>query len=385
MARGSIESLGDRHHRIRWDEPTGKGDKRRQREKTVHCKKKEAEGILRQILWDLENAPVFEPSQMTVKKAFGEFFAEREGNDLRGSSVGNYRSVFKNYVELVCGDMPLAFVDRRCLQAVIGRMNERGLMPYTVEVNHGYLCGFFSWVVKAGYLAESPVKGLTLPEVLSETPGVVLSSERCQGLLGLVKDSFLWRAIFLGLYSGLRPRELFGLSRDDVDLDSNPKGAEISVKRTLSPKGPFPQFGPPKSRTSRRVVVVDPVVREELRKWFDGAPEGFRNRRGPVDFRQVCAKSDGRVVRLGTAQRVFRDLLEGTEFEGFRLHDLRHTHASLLLLDGEAMLVVSLRLGHASILITVKMYGHLLPNSDGDAAARFGALLRGGLGKKSVG
>ena len=90
-------------------------------------------------------------------------------------------------------------------------------------------------------------------------------------------------------------------------------------------------------------------------------------------------------MSLPWAQKHFRKLVKETEFEGLRLHDLRHTHASLLLLDAEAMLVVSKRLGHAKIQTTVDMYGHLLPNSDAAAAARFASLVRRAREKKSVG
>ena len=123
--------------------------------------------------------------------------------------------------------------------------------------------------------------------------------------------------------------------------------------------------------------MVDPEVSEVLSALRDAAPVMYHNRFGPVDFRQVCARQDGRILSPKTALEELKRILKGTEFEGLKPHDLRHTHASLLLLDAEAMLVVSKRLGHAKIQTTVDLYGHLLPNSDGAAASRFGSLLRG--------
>ena len=60
-----------------------------------------------------------------------------------------------------------------------------------------------------------------------------------------------------------------------------------------------------------------------------------------------------------------------------RLHDLRHTHATLLLRDGVPIKVVSERLGHANAMITLGVYAHVMPGMQAEAAAKFGALLTG--------
>ena len=252
MARGSIKTLGPKRYLVRWEKPREKGEKRQQFEKVVEGTKKEAEAFLHEQQEEMKNPPAFVPSQITVAEAFHRCLAEREGNDLRARTVGAYRSLFNKYIEPVCGDMPLASVDRDCMQAVINRMKDRGLMPYTIQCQHGYLCGFFTWVVeKAGYLEETPVKNLTLPEVTSKTHGRVLSAAECIDLLDLLAGHDVWLPVYLGLYSGLRPGEIFALSWEDVDLGSNPAGAELSVNKTLHRVEPVPVFGPPKTRTSR--------------------------------------------------------------------------------------------------------------------------------------
>ena len=91
----------------------------------------------------------------------------------------------------------------------------------------------------------------------------------------------------------------------------------------------------------------------------------------PVDFRQVCAGPGGQILTRKIWSSAFHDILRREGLRKIRLHDLRHTHASLLLLDGESMLAVSRRLGHASIQTTINLYGHLLPNTDSDVASRF--------------
>ena len=96
----------------------------------------------------------------------------------------------------------------------------------------------------------------------------------------------------------------------------------------------------------------------------------------PMEFRQVCAESDGRILDGHRWRRAFRCKLRASGLKEVRLHDLRHIHASLMLLDGVPMHVVSKRLGHASIQTTIDQYGHRLPSTDADAASQFAGLLR---------
>jgi integrase len=80
------------------------------------------------------------------------------------------------------------------------------------------------------------------------------------------------------------------------------------------------------------------------------------------------------VTRVAAARRVLGDDALPT----IRLHDLRHTHASILLASGVPVKVVSERLGHASPIITLGVYAHVMPGMQAEAAAKFGALVYGG-------
>ena len=95
----------------------------------------------------------------------------------------------------------------------------------------------------------------------------------------------------------------------------------------------------------------------------------------PVEFPQVCAQPDGRITNAKSWGYAFRSKLRGAGLKAIRPHDLRHTHASLLLLNRVPMLVVSRRLGHAKIQTTIDKYGHLLPSSDPEAAAQFEGII----------
>ena len=91
----------------------------------------------------------------------------------------------------------------------------------------------------------------------------------------------------------------------------------------------------------------------------------------------VFTTDDGSPVHPDHVTFAFRDLVRAAPVPVIRLHDLRHTHASLLLAAGVPIKVVSERLGHTTIAMTMDVYGHLLPGMDASAAQRFEEILRG--------
>ena len=88
---------------------------------------------------------------------------------------------------------------------------------------------------------------------------------------------------------------------------------------------------------------------------------------GSLGRSQVCARKDGSIVLPNVLTRTFNKTLKSCGIQGIRFHDLRHTHATVLLTSGVPVHVVSARLGHASIQTTVDTYGHVIPASDVEA------------------
>ena len=385
MARGTVRKRSRGSWEIRWDGPRGEDGKRKQCSKTVRGTKKAAEAELNRIEADLNKSDAERASEIPVAVCCELFLKERSGTDLRPSSVAVYEWFFKNFVIPVCGEVPLGKVDRNMLQRIIQRMIDHGLASNTIHTRYGSISALFSWAVRAGLLRESPLKGLTLPERSHESVGQVLSSQEVCSLLGAFEDTAFWLPMFLGLHTGMRPGEVLGLGWDEVDLD----GGAVFVSRTLSVGVKGFGLGPPKTKSSKRSVAVSAEVVEVLRERERNRPETFwvwqysekgeggeRRVAVPVEFSQVCAMPDGRIINNQLWNRVLRSTLGRLALRKVRAHDLRHTHASLLLLDNVPMHVVSKRLGHADIQTTVNLYGHLLPSSDPEAASRFADLVR---------
>lgn len=358
-------------------------------QRTMRVTKKEAEAELNRIEADLAKSPAEKAAEMTVRELCRLFLEEHSVAKLRPTTIKNYRIFFKHDLVPECGEVPLGTLDRNVLQRVIKRMIERGLAPRTIETRHGYMNGLFSWGVDAKYLPDTPVKNLSLPEDLQESVGQTLSRLEVKEVLAVFEDTPYWLPIFLAIHTGMRPGEVLGLSWDDVDLD----GARLYVRHTIHWEADVLRLGPPKTKSSRRSVGVSEGVVAILKQREQRKPESFwrRRRRGsgivPAElsqetgstvsreFRQVCAQPDGIILNTGSWRQFFRSELQRAQLKRIRPHDLRHTHASLMLLGGVPIHVVSERLGHADISTTIKLYGHLLPTSDHEAAAKFSTIL----------
>jgi integrase len=188
-------------------------------------------------------------------------------------------------------------------------------------------------------------------------------------------DSVYACVVALAVATGMRQGELLGLRWKDVDLD----GAAIVVRTTLErgKEGKF-QFREPKTSRSRRRIPIGAAGVEVLRR---ARTRQLRERlaAGPAwrDADLVFTGPAGLPVSVPSLQKAFYRLLRTNGLPKIRFHDLRHTHASLLLLRGANPKVVSERLGHTTVAFTLDTYAHLLPGVQEDAARDLDAWLRG--------
>jgi integrase len=171
----------------------------------------------------------------------------------------------------------------------------------------------------------------------------------------------------LAISTGLRQGELLGLRWDDIDLD----GGILSVRRILSRSKGGPRFTEPKTVKSRRSVKLTPQAIEALER-HRAAQDEERGRLGSLweenglVFRSTTSTP---LRRYNLVRRSFKPLLESAGLtRTFRFHDLRHTAASLLFLQGTHPKIVQELLGHANIAVTLDVYSHMIPGMSAQAA-----------------
>jgi integrase len=186
------------------------------------------------------------------------------------------------------------------------------------------------------------------------------------------ENAAFWR---MAILTGMRRGEVLGLRWEDVDLV---RGA-LSVRRTLSrgAKGGF-ELGEPKTASGRRQVALPPSVVASLQEHRVRQLEG-RLRMGEAYHDQgfVFANSFGEPLHPNTLRVHFRKLATEASVPLIRIHDMRHTSATLSLENGEHPKVVSERLGHSNIAITLDLYSHVTPDMQKGAAERLDKLIEG--------
>jgi integrase len=183
--------------------------------------------------------------------------------------------------------------------------------------------------------------------------------------------SAAWRVAAM---TGIRRGELLGLAWQAVDLETG----RLAITRTLIEGKGAPRFSEPKTKRGRRSVALDAETIDALREHREHQLDE-RLAWGPAYqvHELVFCREDGTAIWPRTFSRSFDHHVRDAGLPKIRLHDLRHTHATLALEAGVHPKVVQERLGHATIAITLDTYSHAIPALQEDAAAKIAALLSG--------
>ena len=169
----------------------------------------------------------------------------------------------------------------------------------------------------------------------------------------------IYHIVLLALASGMRRGELLALKWDCIDTEN----ATITIKESLSHVKGGLHTDNPKSNASRRTIKIDRQVLDTLEVLkMPNCNLVFHTRKG----------TELSPINVGTS---YRKLLDDANLEGFRFHDLRHTHATQLIASGVNIKQVSARLGHKNISITLDLYAHAQPALDQKAAEIMGSFL----------
>lgn len=192
------------------------------------------------------------------------------------------------------------------------------------------------------------------------------------------KDRF-YIIYLLALSTGMRKGELLGLKWQDIDFTNQ----DLSVRRAVTRKkgGGF-EIGPLKTENSYRNISLFDHVMEELEEYKQEQRKYImKNRKTYKDQDLVMANSNGSFILPRNLDRNWLSTLEESMLRKIRFHDMRHTHATLMLKQGTHPKVVQERLGHYSISVTLDLYSHVLPNIQKAAAEQFGEQIFGIKGK----
>jgi integrase len=285
---------------------------------------------------------------------------------VRAKTWQGYEALVRLYAQSALGELALDELTPLHLQRLYGRLladPDRQLSGGTVLNLHLVLSQALSQAVRWGYLGTNPAAGAQPPRPV-RTEGALIDAALCERILAASLGTRFECPAAIAIATGMRRGEILGLRWADLDADLS----LAHVRRSLSPTRLGLVFEQPKTKRSRRSVMLP----EFLRPYLVRQREDQQRRRTKLgsewsDEDAVIDRGDGRPLHPDTLSSQWGAFLARAGLRHVRFHDLRHAHATLMLQQGVHPKVVSERLGHASVGITLDTYSHVLPTMQAEA------------------
>jgi integrase len=256
-----------------------------------------------------------------------------------------------------------------------GKAKGTGLAPITVHKVHAVIHKALAAGVKWGDLPRNVSEQADPPPGTSRAEMRVWTAEQLGTFLSSIADERLGTAYLVLASTGLRRGEALGLRWKDLDLSAQ----RLSVVQTVVSVDYAVHISTPKTAAARRTVALDAYTVAALRL-HRRRQKDERKSLGlpwPAGDSLVFAGLDGAPIHPDGFSDRFERLVRYAGLPRISVHDLRHTHATLALQAGIPAKVVSERLGHSTVAMTLDIYSHILPNMQADAADRVAALIFG--------
>ena len=297
-----------------------------------------------------------------------------------------YQHIIQHYVVPNFGKVKLKNLTAQAFQDFLNKLNSQ-LSPNTVAKVRRYAIMCVDAAARYGYVATNTLRN-TRPPRQRKNEIRALSLEELNQIIEIAKEgkyqnnprnddgaAYLrdcyYALIILAIDTGMRRGEVFGLKWEDVYEDY------ILVRNALVSAKGGEMLDTPKTVNSARKIVLGKRIITVLNEWrnkqimYSAKYAGiFKNENG-----LVFTNSFGHFVS-GTnfSKRCWKPILRQAGIENVRFHDLRHSHASQLLAAGVAPQIVSQRLGHGDLNVTLRVYAHLLPNMQEAARGQIDAI-----------
>ena len=319
-------------------------------------------------LVELKGAHYVEASAMTLG-TWLDIFLEAHAGRRRKNTVAGYRTKVDTIIRPRIGELRLQDITGAKLEAFYARLaagdslRPQGYAPATIRQTHAVISRALRDAARprGEYLPFNPATGLELPGSDDGDEDVVKvqhvwTSEQLRCFLATAKNHPHGAFFYLAAVTGMRRSELAGLRWDMVDLD---RGL-VRVERCRHLVEGEEVWSRPKSSRGRRVIELSPTQSEVLRVHRKAQVElRLAAGSGWTDSDLVFTDEGGHGYPLDDYTKAFQQIIAGLDVPRIRLHDLRHTHATLLLEQGRPVKEVSERLGHSTTAFTMDVYGHV--------------------------
>jgi integrase len=354
------------------DSATGR---RRQRWVSGFATEADAARALPTILHRARQSSPGPSGRETLAHFLRRWLAMLPSRGLRATTIDGYRVSIESQLLPRLGMISLAHLTPQQLNSCYAQMlgsgrrdGRGGLSPRTVRLAHTVLRRALADAVRWGELDRNVADNADPPRSRRTGELRVWSAAEVRVFLDSLETHPLGPCFRLLAATGMRRAEVLGLRWRDIDFNR----ARLSIIQTLVRTSEGAILTPPKTASGRRSIALD---RRTLEILLDYRKQQSLNANDGPESDLVFHRDDGSPVPPHSLSKAFTAAVNEAGLPSLRLHDLRHTYASLALAAGVHVKVVSERLGHAGVTITLDIYSHVIPALDASAAEQIADLL----------
>ncbi|MEW8956031.1 tyrosine-type recombinase/integrase [Clostridium sp.] len=346
-------------------------NKRLRKSKSGFKTKKECEKSLNELIFQVESGAYTKFEKMNLH-SFLNHWLDIYSSNIALSTKERYNQLINNILDYEIKLKNIDDIRPFHLQELYKDMlRDNNISPNTIIKVHRLLHKAFKCAVQWQMLYVNPSAVISPPRAI-KTEMNVWDMDTCMKFLDLIKDSTLYLPYLLAITSGMRQGEIAALKWQDIDF----KNEVISVQRAFMKVNNKFILKEPKSSKSKRSIYLFDITSKVLENHFNTQKKiKSLNKSTYNDEDFVLCWENGTPYRPRYFNELFQKSIKKHEFPKIRFHDLRHSHATFLLSNNTNAKIVSERLGHSTISITLDTYSHVLPNIQKEALKDVNALI----------
>lgn len=354
--------------------------KRKQKTKGGFDTEKEADAALNETIYELNKGFYIEPQKVLLKD-FAVDWLEGYRYNLRDTTAAQYEVKVRKWIIPILGNYKL-----QDIKPVHGQMFVKKLLasmkPNTAHKVLAITKMILNHAVVLELIYKNPFPKIIIKEKKKDI--VTWSFDDLTHFLKVTKknEEFYYKVFAIASYTGLRKGEILGLSKSSIIIEHDKKTKKeiikIVVKQSVAEtkeKGVY--LDKVKTPSSYRYVAIDSFVYSILNEQIKKNNEmKLKMGKEYIDHDLIFCHVDGKIIRPTSLNRPFKRCIERAGVPSIRFHDMRHTHATLLLVMNVNPKIVADRLGHSSVKTTLDTYSHSSIEMQTDVAERFSKLAR---------
>ena len=334
--------------------------------RTVNGTKQQAKTELARIISEYNSGNYIERSKMTVQALITQWLTVYAEPRLAPNTIRGYRVNFDKHIIPYIGHTTVQKLTGPDIQKMYTELSNKGLSPRSVKYVHTTLHGVLKYAYRARIISLNPAELVSTPRQGKHRSEVYTANEASQ-LLSCAAGTEMEIPLALDLETGLRRGELLALKWSDIDWEAH----TLTVCRNLVCINKQYLFGTPKTASGNRQLLLSEELLVKLKQHKAKQAE-IRLKLGTAYNSNdlICCKLDGSPYNTGSFSHKFAALLKKHGLRPIRLHDVRHTNATLMLENGVPAKITSERLGHSGIAITLDTYSHVSTEMQKDAVEK---------------